>query len=253
MRMRFWLLILPAGLLGGCPVPAHLERAPRPHYYEKDPVSQRGYYIYVPSTYTHDHPAPLIVSCHGTPPFDVSQYHIRAWRMLGEKHGCIVIAPDLVATDGLLGDGPLSGMFADERFILSIISNVGYRYNVDRANVMITGFSGGGYPTYWVGLRHPDVFSAVVARNCNFSQHNLDGWYPPEAKRTPVLVYWGSADPPTIIAQSNQAVRYLRANGFDVSSQAIKGLGHQRRPEVAMEFFLKHQRPPRPSLPAKPP
>jgi poly(3-hydroxybutyrate) depolymerase len=243
------MLLAPlAGLLAGCPVPHHLEQAPVPHRYERDPVTGGGYYYYVPSTYSHDRPAPLIVSCHGTPPFDVAEHHVREWKGLAEKQGCIVVAPILGATDGILGDGPLVGMFADERLILSIISYLGYRYNVDKANIMITGFSGGGFPTYWVGLRHPGIFSAVVARNCNFSEGNTDGWYPPEATQTNVFVYYGENDPAAIVIQSENAVRYLRSKGFNVETKVLPGLGHQRQPEVAMEFFRRHWRNPVPSL-----
>ena len=242
------LLLMSTVFTAGCPVP-QAQNTPVWQRLEKDPVAGRNYWIYVPSTYTHDRPAPLIISCHGTPPYDVAEHHIREWKMLGERNGCIVIAPSLEGTDGLFGDGPVSGMLLCERFILSLISMVGYRYNIDRANMMITGFSGGGFPTYWVGLRHPDVFSVVVARNCNFNEGNLDGWYPLDAVQTPVMIYWGQNDPAPIVYQSKKGVRYLRSRGFSVETAIVPGAGHDRHPELAMAFMLKHRRPPRPSLP----
>ncbi len=246
------LLLLAASLSAGCTVPQP-QNTPVWQRYEKNPATGRGYWIYVPSTYSHEKPAPLIITCHGTPPYDVAEHHIREWKMLGEKNGCIVVAPELIATDGLLGDGPLVGMLADERYILSLISLLGYRYNIDRSNVMITGFSGGGFPTYWVGLRHPEVFSVVAARNANFSRGNLDGWYPDEAIRTSVIVYYGENDPGAIRAQSQNAVEYLRAQGFKVTEREIAGAGHERRPEMAMKFFREHWTVPRGSLAETPP
>jgi len=139
-------------------------------------------------------------------------------------------------------------MLSDERYILSLISMLGYRFNIDRANVMITGFSGGGFPTYWVGLRHPDIFSVVAARNCDFSEGNLDGWFPAAASQTPVIVYYGQNDPAAIVSQSNAAIRYLRQRGFNVEVRMLSGLGHQRHPEVAMEFFRTNWRAPKPSM-----
>jgi poly(3-hydroxybutyrate) depolymerase len=247
MRFVTYFLLCVTAVLAGCAVPQP-QNTPVDQRLEADPVTGRQYYIYVPSTYRHDRPAPLIVTCHGTPPYDVAEHHIREWKMLGEQNGCIVIAPTLIATDGIIGDGPLVGMLSDERFILSIISLTCYRYNVDRANIMITGFSGGGFPTYWVGLRHPDVFSAVVARNCNFSEGNLRNWYPPEAVNTPVLVYYGENDPAAIKLQSMAAIRYLQSCGFAVESGVIPGAGHERHPEVAMTFFRKHWKPSRPTM-----
>jgi predicted esterase len=169
--------------------------------------------------------------------------------MLGERYGCIVACPELIGTDGLLGDGPIVGMLSNERYILSLVRLLTCRYNIDRANVMITGFSGGGFPTYWVGLRHPDVFSVVAARSSNFNRPNLDGWYSPEAKRTPILIYHGENDPGAIVRQSRDAVEYLRSRGFaNVQARVIPGGGHERHPEVAMDFFRRNFRTPRPSM-----
>jgi len=242
------MLLIPLVLAAGCAVPP---TPPTPVSYrlETDPVTGRAYFIYVPSTYRPDRPAPLIITCHGTPPFDVAEHHIREWKWYGEQNGCIVIAPTLGATDGILGDGPLVGMLADEKWILTIISSLSYRYNIDRANVMITGFSGGGFPTYWVGLRHPDIFNCVVARNCNFSRSNLEGWYPPEAIDVNVMVYYGQNDPAAIVIQSKEAAKYLRMKGFNVEMRVLRQAGHDRHPEVAMEFFRRHWRTPKPSLP----
>jgi len=236
-------------LAAGCAV-TQPENTPVPHRFQTDPVTGKGFFIYVPSTYHHSRPAPLIVTCHGSPPFDMAEHHVREWKMIGEQNGCIIIAPALVGTEGILGDGPLAGMWEDERRILSIISLMGYRYNVDRANVMITGFSGGGFAAYWVGLRHPELFSVVAARNCNFCSYNIDGWYPPEAKNMPIFVYYGENDPGAIVDQSQKAVKYLTSNGFKLESRVIPQIGHERRPEVAMEFFSRNMRPPRPSLPS---
>lgn len=249
MRRRLIaVVILLASALSGCAV-TQPQGTPVWQWREIDPATNKAFWIYVPSNYRHEVPAPLIVSCHGTPPYDVAEHHIREWKFLGERNGCIVVCPELIATDGLLGDGPIVGMLPDERQILSLISLLTYRFNIDRGNVMITGFSGGGFPTYWVGLRNPDVFSVVVARNCNFSKMNLDGWYPAEAKQTSILVYYGQNDPATIIAQSKAAVRYLRSKGFShVEADVIPGKGHERRPEVAMDFFRRNWQRPRPSM-----
>ena len=244
------LLLALAMCVGACAVPQP-QNTPVDQRHEYDPASGRGYWIYVPSGYRHDRPAPLIVTCHGTPPFDVSSHHVRELKMLGERYGCIVIAPELIATDGVLGDGPVVGMLDNERNILSVISSLGYRYNIDTANIMITGFSGGGFPVYWVGLRHPDIFSVVVARSSNFSGINLHGWYTPEARWQAVKVYHTQNDPGAIRDQSRRAITYLRSKGFRVETEILPGKGHERMPEVAVRFFRKHWRRSRPSLPAE--
>ncbi|RPI64720.1 MAG: hypothetical protein EHM48_00210 [Planctomycetaceae bacterium] len=250
MMKKVILLTMAMAGLAGCAVTQD-QNTPVSQHHQTEPSTKKGFYIYVPSTYRREKPAPLIVTCHGTPPYDIAEHHIREWKAIGEANGCIIIAPELVGTDGIFGDGPTSAMLEDERRILSIISTLGYQYNIDMANVMITGFSGGGFPAYWVGLRHPDLFSVIVARNCNFSEHNLAGWYPAEAVNTPIFVYWGDNDPGAIKNQSQNAITYLRSMGFSVETRELPNTGHERHPEVAMEFFRSHMKQPRSSLPVE--
>lgn len=205
-----------------------------------EPNTGRFYYLYVPSTYRPEKPAPLIVSCHGTDPFDVAFYQVNEWRKLAQDYGCILICPKLTSTDGILGAGSIDQLLSDERLIMSIIGGMHYLYSIDRKNVMITGFSGGGFPVYFVGLRHPDVFTAVVARACNFNRGAVEDWYPATAIKTPVQVYYGENDPLAIRLQSDAGVSYLRSAGFVVEMDVIPGIGHERHPEVAMQFFLRH-------------
>lgn len=241
------MLTLLAGTVAGCPIPDNPD-TPVAQWRQVDPVTGQEYFLYVPQRYSHNEPTPVIVSCHGTPPFDIAEHHIRTWKWYGEKYGCIILAPTLVGTDGILGDGPVQGMLENERRILSILSRLSYRYNIDRNNVMITGFSGGGFPAYWVGLRHPGLFSVIVAQNCNFNRSSVDGWYPPEATKTPVMVYWGENDPMTIQVQSRNAVEYLNSRGFKVETAVLPNVGHDRHPEVAMRFFRNHMNPPKSTM-----
>lgn len=243
-RYAIYMLLLPAFLMiAGCPVP---ETPPTPEkpWYWADPVTKTPCYLYVPEKYHHDKPMKVIVSCHGTPPFDVAEHHIRTWKYYGEKYGCIIICPSMQGTDGVLGDGPVLAMMENERNILSILSTLSYQYNIDRNNIMITGFSGGGFPAYWVGLRHPEIFSVIVPQNCNFNRNNVDGWYPADARNIPIKVYYGEFDPAPIIVQSENAIQYLREKNFKVNTEIIPGAGHDRHPEIAMDFFRKHWRTP---------
>ncbi|MCY2926799.1 MAG: hypothetical protein NT031_15445 [Planctomycetota bacterium] len=218
---------------------------------EFDSVTHKGYWLFVPDTYTPAKPSPLIVTCHGTPPFDVANDHIREWKKIAEEYNCILLAPDMSGTDGIIGDGPVPAMKESENTVLSLISMVGYRYNIDMANIMLTGFSGGGFPTYWVGLRNPDVFRVVVLRSCDFCDYNLDGWFSPDAAgKQAIKIYYGEFDPAPIKVQSQSGMAFLTSRGFALAPEDIvPGIWHERRPEVAMSFFMENWRPPRPSQP----
>ncbi|MBN1943349.1 MAG: hypothetical protein JW849_08660 [Phycisphaerae bacterium] len=246
MRKTTWMknigLLLLAFAPAGCPSEPTGE-TPVGKWLLREPVTGQNYYIYVPNRYRHETPAPVIISCHGTVPFDVSNSHIETWKGFGERYGFIIVCPDLVGTDGILGDGPVSAMLECERRILSILSTLSHKYNLDRANVFLTGFSGGGFPTYFVGLRHTDIFRAVAPRNSNFNERNLDGWYPPEARSMPMFIVWGDSDPATIKAQAENAVNYLRRKGFRPTTKILPSTGHERKPRYSMDFFLAHRNP----------
>ena len=248
MHRYGWVLCAMTFLLAGCPVTQPQDTIAWQSH-ETNAATGAGYWLFVPHGYRDDRPAPLMVTCHGSPPYDVSEMHIKEMKKLCELNGWIVVAPELVGTDGIFGDGPVQGMIEDERRILGIISELGYHYNIDRANIMITGFSGGGFPMFWVGLRNPDVFSLIAARSCNFNEGNLDGWYPPEAKSIPMIIYYGENDPGAIVIQSKAAIDYFRSKGFSVATVVVPGIGHERRPEVAENFFREKMRSPRPSMP----
>lgn len=232
------LLLACLGGLCGCPVPQG--QSPYGYHLCTDKNTGSRYYLYVPHRYNRNSPAPLLVSCHGTIPYDTANDHVREWNLLAEEYGFIVICPVLTSTDGLFGDGPTPALLSDERRILGAVNQVTYLYNIDRHNIMITGFSGGGFPTYFVGLRHPDIFSAIAGRNCNFNRNSLEGWYPTEALETGIIVYWGDKDPATISGQSENALEYFRSAGFQVETTIVPNAGHERHPEVAMQFWLKH-------------
>ena len=235
------LIILTLGLVAaaGCKVPQSQHTPVSPKLLI-EPITGRLYYLYVPSTYRPDSPAPLIVTCHGTDPFDVAAYQVGEWKMLAEDNGCILVCPKLTSTDGIFGTGATDPLLRDERLIMSIVGQMHYLYNIDRRNVLMTGFSGGGFPVYFIGLRHPDVFTAVVARNCNFNQRSIQGWYPPEATKTPVMVYYAENDPGAIQTQSEAAIDFLRGEGFTVTTAVVPGRGHERTAEVAMRFWKDH-------------
>ncbi len=255
---RGWTVSVALAALVGCAVPQPQNTRTQPRLMIES-ITGGLYYLFVPDTYRRDHPAPLIVSCHGTDPFDVAAYQVGEWKKLAEDYGCILVCPKLRSTDGIFGSGDIGQLLRDERLIMTILGQLHYLYNIDRRNVLMTGFSGGGFPVYFVGLRHPDVFTVVAARNANFSRHALEGWYPPEALGTPLIVYYGQNDPGAIRTQSDEAVAYLRGAGFSVETAVLGGSGHERHPEVAMRFWLKHwngtppAHPPEAASPGAPP
>lgn len=220
----------------GCPVPQSQD-TPVPALRQ-----QAGkYWLYVPSNYTDKRTWPLVVTLHGTHGWDSSSAQIREWKALAEEKGFIVAAPDLRSVQGIF---PVShklwkrDLEQDEQAIVAITQELKGKYNIHSKAVMITGFSAGGYPLYYAGLRHPELFSMLIARSCNTDVSILeqvpltDG-----ARAMPVVIFWGKDDP-GLQSQNWDSVAFFANHDFTrLKHHKFRG-GHLRRPDLAYKYWM---------------
>ena len=138
----------------------------------------------------------------------------------------------------------MADLAADEKAILAVIDDLVQRCRVDPSAVLLTGFSAGGYAMYYAGLRNPQCFDMLIARNCNSDLDMLTGIQITDATRKlPVMIFWGKDDLKQIQDQSWAAFRYLRERQcFKVWHREIKG-GHLRRPELAYRIWRDYLPP----------
>jgi len=230
-----------AGLvvLSGCP--AGLNRVPGSTERRIDPDSGSKFLLYIPSWHSNETRWPLVVTCHGTEPYDTADLQIREWRQLAERVGFIVAAPQLACTDGMTpttAKTQVARQRADEKLILSIVRKTIASLNVNPDRVYLAGWSGGGYAVYYTGLRNPSVFRALAARMGTFKESYLPGIANRLDPYQSVGIFFGSSDVlPGVNAQCRKAYAFLkRLGGKRVRLQEIPG-GHGRRPEIAFDFF----------------
>ncbi len=233
------VMLAAAAFLAGCPV-TQPQNTPVSEFERFEPQTQTWFRLYVPSYYDRGRRWPLVITLHGTFGFDSPAAQIREWKALAEEHGFIVAAPSLLSTQGVLPR--IKGLWyqdlaRDERTILAVRQHVVRWYSVDPEAVLLTGFSAGGYPMYWTGLRHPEQFSMLVARACNCDLEML-GRIPETApaRQLPVCIYCGRGDLAGLRDQARQAYEYLQAHHFNVTKRVIRG-GHSRSPKVAWEIW----------------
>jgi predicted peptidase len=246
------MLELALGLLAGsqaaCPVWQD-QGTPVQEFQQVDAATKARYYLYVPSNYDPEQRWPMVVTLHGTPGFDSAKAQARSWKALAERHGFLVLAPSLSSPQGILPvsrSARLGKLETDERNVLASMAAVKESYPFDESAVLLTGFSAGGYPLYYIALRNPHLFDAAVACMCNCDVELL-GSLPitDNVRKTPMLIFFSKSGNPLyskwnpIAQQSWAAYRHLRENGcFKVCIDAVKG-GHSRRPEVAYRFWKK--------------
>lgn len=136
-------------------------------------------------------------------------------------------------------DGWKKDVQSDCETILSLRDSLCESYNIDQKMIMMTGFSAGGYPMYYTGLRYPDKFSILLARACNNNKElTLDGVeseYSEKDKkkpRIPVLLFVGKDDLKPIQKQTWMTYRWLRRHGWTKANCDLDETqgGHIRRP-----------------------
>jgi poly(3-hydroxybutyrate) depolymerase len=239
--MKRAILLVGLGVMvAGCPV-TQPQHTPVPPTRQEVQAVGAKYWLYVPSYHTPDRQWPLVITLHGTYGWDGPRRQIDEWKALAEQEGLIVAAPDLQSAQGILPvlrSMWVKDLTADEKAILAMIDELVERYRVDPSCVLLTGFSAGGYAMYYTGLRNPQRFSMLIARNCNNSLDMLGTIEITDATRAlPVMIFWGKDDLKQIQDQSWEAFRYLRQRRcYQVQHKEVKG-GHLRRPELAYRVW----------------
>lgn len=204
------------------------------------------YWIYVPDNYSPQHPMSLVVTLHGTNPWDGYHRQVKEWKFLAQEHGFIVVAPRLKSSQGIVRISRsmwYEDLEHDEKAILAVIDDVSRRYAIDETKVLLTGFSAGGYSMYFTGLRNPERFRMLIARACNgdveMMRDNIE--LTDKARDLPILIFWGKDDM-VIVKQSWQAFAYLRKNRcFNTTRRELRG-GHLRRPDIAYKEWASQLR-----------
>ena len=236
-----WLAALT--LCSGCPVWQD-QNVPVPAEQHAEPVTGADYWVYVPKDYPDDRRWPLVVTLHGTVPWDTYTREINEWKRLAEDKGFVVVAPSLKSPQGILPVIPrlwFEDLERDERVVLATIDEVCRRHPaVDRSCVLLHGFSAGGYPLLFVGLRNPDRFNMLIGRGINSDPRLLERIErTDEAREMPVVLLWGRDDTPLIRKQCWFAYTYLRERGFHNTEYETFPGAHLRRPDLAYEHWTE--------------
>lgn len=118
------------------------------------------YTIFVPKDYDEEVPAALLVVLHGSGVDEVS-YALDMARLITEARvqlqipKMIMIAPQARGlSDWYLGDSA--------KDVLECIEHVKTLYSIDEKNIILQGFSMGGYGAWRLSLLNPDLFQAAI-------------------------------------------------------------------------------------------
>lgn len=235
----------------------------------RTPVSDRPFSFFVPEDYDAGKAYPLLVSCTGR---GFGHENITRFWPLARKLGFIAASSDTWACGGKPSErAPVAqkldawsretgeiqvpqlvrdiedirrDLKDDAVAIRDMVKLLQQTYNIDARLIVLTGYSGGGWVAYYVGLQDPERYAGICIRSGSFHS----GLLPPNvarARKMPVQVVIGDRDLDLVLRDTDTAERYFTRMGFEnFQVERLPHSGHDNRSEVAANFidYLRRQR-----------
>jgi polyhydroxybutyrate depolymerase len=158
----------------------------------------RTYTVMVPSSYDGTEPVPLVIALHPFASSGKAMAALTGLDAMAEARGFIVAYPDsadLHWDDGRLATGwPLAlDQVPDVDFIAALLDELIATYNIDPAQVYLTGFAAGGRLAYRLACEMPERFAKVAVVSEPMWDYLVDAC-PPEGEPVSLLMLLGSED-----------------------------------------------------------
>ncbi|HEY1204511.1 MAG: prolyl oligopeptidase family serine peptidase [Bryobacteraceae bacterium] len=186
-----------------------------------------------------------------------SRHHVLADTEYNGHQGVIYVEPHGRGNTQYLGIG--------DQDVVRVIQLAKERFHIDEDRVYLTGDSMGGWGTWNVGTRHPDLFAAIapifggVDYHSQFSEEALakltplagyfqekqSSWSMAESLlNVPIFVHHGDVDQSVNVDWSRYGVRLLQRWGYNIRYAELPGYGHEDLGiwEDLFNWFLEHRR-----------
>ncbi len=227
---------------------------------------------YLPADYDPAKKWPVVLNLHGYNP--ANPLYVRWWSAdsrhsghdteFSKREGLIYLEPH--------GRGNTSYIGMGDSDVLRALAEAKKLFNVDEDRVYLMGSSMGGWGTWNVSTRHPDVFAAIqpifggsdyhaemseedLARLdslARFLSEKQSSWSMADSLlNIPIFVHHGDVDKAVNVDYSRWGVRLLQRWGYDVTYHEYPGLAHEelfdaRSTVKVMDWFLDQRRNPNP-------
>ncbi|TPN82282.1 carboxylesterase family protein [Aquimarina algicola] len=204
----------------------NIEKPYRRAFQSKSDNSYQPYTIKLPKEYDSNKKYPLLVFLHGSGADDVGL--LNSPRSNGEF---IEIAP--FARDKYRAyTSDIS-----QRDIIDAIEDVSTYFSIDKQNIIVGGFSMGGYGALRTFYEYPNLYKgvAVFAGHPNLANYWLKGNHPnfldskylEVFQDKPVFVYHGKKDGSLPVHLIENMIAKMEKAGIDVTHRIVKEYGHQ--------------------------
>ena len=175
------------------------------------------YGISLPAGYDSESndPRPLILALHpgGRAPYYGSNFMrqivepaLRGWR-------AVIVAPDVPARSWANEDS--------EQAVLALLDDVLENHTIDRARILVTGFSMGGRGTWYMATRHADLFTGAIPVAASRGDDSLDG-----LGAMPVFIIHSPDDEVVPYGPAEETAGLLAERGHPVQMTRLAGASH---------------------------
>jgi len=222
---------------------------------------------YLPPAYDPGRKWPLVMQLHGYNP--ANPVYVRWWGASDRHPG---IDTEFEDHQGVIyleahGRGNTQYLSMGDSDVVRAIAEAKRLFSVDDDRVYLTGDSMGGWGTWNLATRHPDLFAAIapvfggVDYHSTMSEEEIVRLLPVERfasekqsswamadglLNVPIFVHHGDADQAVNVEYSRWAVRLLQRWGYDVRYHEYPGRVHEalqgHNANMSIEWFLKHRR-----------
>jgi poly(3-hydroxybutyrate) depolymerase len=195
------------------------------------------YVAYVPASYSPSAPMRVVIGLHGCgdDALNFAKWGINPWDGRGaQQHIGISVS-------GETGSNHCWSIGGDDDKVLAAIDDLATCFWVDRARVVIAGFSSGGELAYRVGLMHASKFAGILIENSSLyaAGSTPAALLAGAAWKIPVAHRAHTGDTVFPIAKVKADWQSIESSGFPLSTSEVAG-GHDGTGDDWADFLIPH-------------
>jgi poly(3-hydroxybutyrate) depolymerase len=178
---------------------------------------ERTYYLYVPPGISAEHPAPLIITIHGSG--SDGKPLVAEWQGLAEKEGIVLAGPD--SSDSVHWASPQDGPL----LLHDVVEQIAAKYPIDPRRVYLFGHSAGAVFTLQMACLESEYFAAAAAHagSVDPAYHSLFDF---ATRKIPIAIFIGTKDAFFPLTSVRSTADALKARGFPVTLTEMPGHTH---------------------------
>ena len=189
------------------------------------------YRLFIPDEKHRTQPLPAIIYLHGAGGMGTDNLkqitggnstgtHVWVTPQMQARHAAFVIAPQM-APGNVWDSRRAEGLAPYTQLVIELLENLSREFAIDRNRIYLTGQSLGGYGTWDLITKRPDLFAAAVPL-CGVGSPSRAS----AARDLPIWAFHGAKDEVVSVTASREMVAALKAVGSEVRYTEYADVGH---------------------------